>query len=282
MDDFGLLFYNARWFDPTIARFAQADSIVPGGVQGLDRYAYVNNNPTRYSDPTGHMCTPEDECGGRRLTRLTESGLLALKTYLALAKLARENGAEFGMEEFITLIFEREINGFGSIDHIEDLYKEASVRSYWSWASDQFGSHDQHTLLNWLGGHNSVVKSLHNDVFINLPAGKKDFSSIIGDTRDYAGNESKAGEVANALLNPPAEWKAYDPNAPYTFGFCDTQPSGKCSNINPNKFNEFHSTGNTPLPLALGQFNTNPQGMYFKNGISFFLTALQVAYWSSP
>jgi RHS repeat-associated protein len=43
--DFGLMFYNARWYDSSLGRFAQADTIVPGGVQGYDRYAYVNNNP---------------------------------------------------------------------------------------------------------------------------------------------------------------------------------------------------------------------------------------------
>jgi RHS repeat-associated protein len=52
---FGLMFYNARWYDPMIGRFAQADSIVPGGVQGLDRYAYVNNSPVNYVDPSGHF-----------------------------------------------------------------------------------------------------------------------------------------------------------------------------------------------------------------------------------
>jgi RHS repeat-associated protein len=52
--DFGLQFYNARWYDSSLGRFAQADTIVPGGVQGYDRYAYVNNNPLLYNDPTGH------------------------------------------------------------------------------------------------------------------------------------------------------------------------------------------------------------------------------------
>ncbi|MBI3151966.1 MAG: RHS repeat-associated core domain-containing protein [Chloroflexi bacterium] len=51
---FGLYFYNARWMDPALGRFVQADSIVPGGVQGLDRYAYVNNSPLVYVDPSGH------------------------------------------------------------------------------------------------------------------------------------------------------------------------------------------------------------------------------------
>lgn len=63
--DFGLMFYNARWYDPTLGRFAQADTIVPGGAQGLDRYAYVNNSPMNYVDPSGHttMCgaTCEEE-----------------------------------------------------------------------------------------------------------------------------------------------------------------------------------------------------------------------------
>jgi RHS repeat-associated protein len=55
--DFGLLFYNARWVDPVLGRFVQADTIIPQnqGVQAWDRYAYTNNNPVRYTDPTGHF-----------------------------------------------------------------------------------------------------------------------------------------------------------------------------------------------------------------------------------
>ncbi len=50
----GLYFYGARWYDSSAGRFIQPDTIGPGGVQGLDRYAYTNNNPVRYNDPTGH------------------------------------------------------------------------------------------------------------------------------------------------------------------------------------------------------------------------------------
>jgi RHS repeat-associated protein len=66
--EFGLYFYNARWlrsvpvtkcrgYDPSLSRFAQADTIVPTSTQGTqawDRYAFVNNNPVRYTDPSGH------------------------------------------------------------------------------------------------------------------------------------------------------------------------------------------------------------------------------------
>jgi hypothetical protein len=51
--------------DPYLNRFTQPDSIVPlasQGTQALDRYAYANNNPVRYNDPTGHK-TCDDEFG---------------------------------------------------------------------------------------------------------------------------------------------------------------------------------------------------------------------------
>lgn len=35
---------------------------MPGGVQGLDRYAYVNNNPLKYTDPTGHTYCDFEKC----------------------------------------------------------------------------------------------------------------------------------------------------------------------------------------------------------------------------
>lgn len=64
---FGLYFYNARWYDPLIGRFAQADTIVPEqsqGVQAWDRYAYVNNSPVKYIDPNGHKMIDIDQGGG--------------------------------------------------------------------------------------------------------------------------------------------------------------------------------------------------------------------------
>jgi len=51
-----LMYYNARYYDPTIGRFISPDTIVPDPTnpQDLNRYSYVRNNPIRYSDPTGH------------------------------------------------------------------------------------------------------------------------------------------------------------------------------------------------------------------------------------
>ncbi len=55
--ELGLYYYVARWYDPAIGRFIQADSIIPnaGKAKAFDRYAYTLNNPVQYSDPSGHV-----------------------------------------------------------------------------------------------------------------------------------------------------------------------------------------------------------------------------------
>jgi RHS repeat-associated protein len=82
-----LYFYNARYYDPSIGRFIQPDTVVPGSMpltispndnvaaglffapnkpenrlpsspQNLNRYSYANNNPLTYTDPSGHVALP--------------------------------------------------------------------------------------------------------------------------------------------------------------------------------------------------------------------------------
>jgi len=60
---FGLMYYGARFYDPALGRFSSADTIIPEqtqGTQAWDRFAYVNNNPIRNADPTGHI---GEDCG---------------------------------------------------------------------------------------------------------------------------------------------------------------------------------------------------------------------------
>ncbi len=47
---------GTRLYDPTIARFMSADSIIPFqyDTQAFNRYSYVKNNPLKYTDPSGH------------------------------------------------------------------------------------------------------------------------------------------------------------------------------------------------------------------------------------
>ena len=54
--DLGLYYYGARWYDDYLNHFTQPDTIVPDpyNPQSYDRYAYVNNNPLRYTNSSGH------------------------------------------------------------------------------------------------------------------------------------------------------------------------------------------------------------------------------------
>ena len=54
--DTGLYYYNARYYEPGLARFVQADTIVPdpNNPQLFNRYSYVGNSPLNYVDPSGH------------------------------------------------------------------------------------------------------------------------------------------------------------------------------------------------------------------------------------
>ncbi|GEM_PF-6970920 len=55
-EDTGLYYYGARYYDPQLGRFIQADPIVPGpdNSQAFNRYSYCFNNPLQFIDPTGH------------------------------------------------------------------------------------------------------------------------------------------------------------------------------------------------------------------------------------
>ena len=57
MEGFGLMDYRYRFLSTRLGRFTQPDSIVPdmSNPQSLNRYAYVNNNPVMFVDPTGHI-----------------------------------------------------------------------------------------------------------------------------------------------------------------------------------------------------------------------------------
>jgi RHS repeat-associated protein len=55
--DVGLLYLRARWYDPSVGRFTTRD-LFPGFPtlpQTQHSYVYVNNNPLRNTDPSGHF-----------------------------------------------------------------------------------------------------------------------------------------------------------------------------------------------------------------------------------
>src|SRR5215467_10972517 len=53
--DTGLVYMGARYYDPVAGRFVSKDPVGfdEKNVQSFNRYAYANNNPYRFVDPTG-------------------------------------------------------------------------------------------------------------------------------------------------------------------------------------------------------------------------------------
>jgi len=92
--EIGLYYYIARYYDPQLGRFISADTIIPeaGSSQAYDRYAYVNNNPINFNDPSGHracddyygrgcnVVNPPGGGGGGGSTTTTTTGLTSAFT----------------------------------------------------------------------------------------------------------------------------------------------------------------------------------------------------------
>jgi RHS repeat-associated protein len=84
---FGLYYYGARWYDPALGHFVQADTIVPDASHAGDyhRYAYTRFNPVKYTDPTGHIAvcfrgapnSNKEEDPGNVFFQLCRQGLAA-------------------------------------------------------------------------------------------------------------------------------------------------------------------------------------------------------------
>jgi RHS repeat-associated protein len=56
LEEFNLINMNGRMYDPLLARFLNADPLLQDNTDGqnYNRYSYVLNNPTKYTDPSGY------------------------------------------------------------------------------------------------------------------------------------------------------------------------------------------------------------------------------------
>jgi RHS repeat-associated protein len=67
--DTGLVYIQARYYDPELGRFLSVDPVgpKPGDVFGFNRYAYAHNNPVANIDPNGREAacvSMASHCGG--------------------------------------------------------------------------------------------------------------------------------------------------------------------------------------------------------------------------
>ena len=76
----GQYYLKARYYNPVIGRFTQMDTYLG---DGLNLYAYVQNNPVRYVDPSGHCAKCSKENG------VSESGINSLADMMSPEEAAR-------------------------------------------------------------------------------------------------------------------------------------------------------------------------------------------------
>lgn len=88
-DETGLLYAGARFYDAALGRFLTPDPTVPkdgADYLGLNRYAYVKNNPIHYTDPTGLSWFSDLwQRASRGVTKFVKNSVAALKKSVAEA-----------------------------------------------------------------------------------------------------------------------------------------------------------------------------------------------------
>lgn len=103
--DIGLVYMQARYYDPVVARFFSVDSkaVVAGNAFNFNRYAYANSNPIINIDPDGRDCTRAGDyvtctptLNGVVLTQLPSFTLPAPKNWPATM-----NSSSSGHHEYI-------------------------------------------------------------------------------------------------------------------------------------------------------------------------------------
>ncbi len=224
----GLYYYGARFYDPSLGRFAQADPIVPNlmNITAFDRYAYVLNNPVKYIDPTGHdpcnngsynpMCPPSNSRDYSSPTPVNEtlldrepgektgiSGYDFYQWYLSLYN--TRDGWWYGM-------FGEDGDGFTIWDAFAVIYvfeaqynwtdpnlSEAALRDANGWCWDQKGT--ACTIENYINHFAHEYQSAGNYVRSGFPPNPYDV---------YPSFNSEAAQalrrVAASFVNHPSDW----------------------------------------------------------------------------
>ena len=194
--DFGLMYYNARWYDPNIGHFGQADTMLPNPVSGWDRYAYVNNSPLNHADPSGNtpeecknvvQCVPADALDMKKLSLKAQNMYL---TYLGMW--GKADGwwwKEFGQDGAFT------IDEFMAINwHYEEagkpvkIWVQAMTNAAESWSAN-------------CSNNSTITYSCD----LSTPEGSLNFQGEYSDTARNRGKACFAGcDWDKEYYNPPA------------------------------------------------------------------------------
>jgi len=122
--DFGLFYFNARYYDSKLGRFVSVDPIAgkPLDPQSWNRYAYALNSPMAYIDPTGRApnkpATTDPSLVETEIRSIENSGADASETLEAIS--------EIHVEAFSNRYFYTKKYGWVDIRHFGAAAKIAS------------------------------------------------------------------------------------------------------------------------------------------------------------
>ena len=136
LDGSGLMYYNARYYDPDLGQFISPDPLVPDPTNlfAYNRYMYVARNPMKYADPTGHWL---------------ESGLDIISLGLTVKDI-NDNGLNWengiGLAADVTSLVLPGVAGGGTVvRYADDAYAagKAGVSTAWDWGKQALGYGDE-------------------------------------------------------------------------------------------------------------------------------------------
>jgi RHS repeat-associated protein len=247
--DFGLMDYNARFYDPIVGKFINPDNIIihPTNPLSWDRYSYVYNNPIIFADPTGHDvdCSPWDKTCKNQVNlekqlaqgtpppedssdtvTLEYWGLQAWKAYLQFSTTAgwwNHNGFDiysgdiFTLEDAAKLVVSIELGAFSNkgVDQSENYgsYQDENGNSVGlKDAITHAGGHSYYMTCAFYSG--GTCKGISRNGILEWMGGMqvaRTAAKGISDSTRLALHDDDLGEAyVNGALSPQKEWTITD------------------------------------------------------------------------
>ncbi|WP_248926741.1 RHS repeat-associated core domain-containing protein [Paenibacillus hamazuiensis] len=74
-DESGLIYLRAGYYDPTVGRLISQDTVEGdlNNLLSLNLYTYEQNNPLRYTDPSGRCIEGDDICNESEQNKKTRT-----------------------------------------------------------------------------------------------------------------------------------------------------------------------------------------------------------------
>ena len=191
---------------PYIGHFVQPDSIVPEqsqGVQAWDRYAYSNNNPVRYNDPTGHCIV----CSAMSLMSSAVSSIFnpnpATQQAVGLVgSWFTEVGPQvqsFGPEEPIT----QEVKEQGGVDSFHEAWANSGYEDEFSAKTTIDNRTTTSFVDEYVGGAEILIKAHFVDLPLSLMGveGHSAIPGTIGSLDEISATYTEDGKVRIEVHN---------------------------------------------------------------------------------